>query len=72
MLLDGAVFAPRTPHEAVKRGLGLVPEERRTEGLVLTKSVAFNVSLANLRQIVVSPALPLILSSPMALATLPE
>jgi ABC-type sugar transport system ATPase subunit len=60
MLLDGAVFAPRTPHEAVKRGLGLVPEERRTEGLVLTKSVAFNVSLANLRQIVMSPALPLI------------
>ena len=45
-----------------KRGLGLVPEERRTEGLVLTKSVAFNVSLASLRRIAVSPALPLISS----------
>jgi ABC-type sugar transport system ATPase subunit len=60
MRLDGADFAPRTPHEAVKRGLGLVPEERRTEGLVLAKSVAFNLSLANLGRIVMSPAVPLI------------
>lgn len=60
MLLGGAPFAPKTPHAAVKSGLGLVPEERRAEGLVLSKSVAFNVSLANLKRIVVSPALPLI------------
>ena len=44
-----------TPHAAVKAGLGLVPEERRTEGLVLTKSVAFNLSLANLTRIVSEP-----------------
>ena len=37
-----------------------MPEERRTEGLILTKSVAFNLSLANLSRIVMSPALPLI------------
>jgi ribose transport system ATP-binding protein/rhamnose transport system ATP-binding protein len=60
MSLNGVPFAPKTPHAAVKAGLGLVPEERRAEGLVLTKSVAFNVSLANLKRIVVSPALPLI------------
>ncbi|MBL8895177.1 MAG: sugar ABC transporter ATP-binding protein [Rhizobiales bacterium] len=60
MLLGGAPFAPKTPHAAVKSGLGLVPEERRIEGLVLSKSVAFNVSLANLKRIVMSPALPLI------------
>jgi len=60
MALDGTAFAPKTPHAAVKAGLGLVPEERRAEGLVLTKSVAFNVGLANLRRIVMSPALPLI------------
>jgi ABC-type sugar transport system ATPase subunit len=62
MMLDGRPFAPRTPHEAVKHGLGLVPEERRTEGLVLTKSVAFNVTLASLQRIVMSPAVPLIRS----------
>jgi ABC-type sugar transport system ATPase subunit len=60
MMLDGRPFAPRTPLEAVKHGLGLVPEERRTEGLVLTKSVAFNVTLASLQRIVMSPAVPLI------------
>ncbi len=60
MVLDGAPYAPLNPNSAVKAGLGLVPEERRAEGLVLTKSVAFNVSLANLKRIVFSPALPLI------------
>ena len=62
MTLDGHPFAPNSPHAAVKAGLGLVPEERRTEGLILTKSLAFNVSLANLRRIVVAPAVPLISS----------
>ena len=37
-----------------KAGLGLVPEERRAEGLILSKSVAFNVGLANLQKLVVS------------------
>jgi ABC-type sugar transport system ATPase subunit len=62
MTLDGKPFAPRTPHAAVKAGLGLVPEERRAEGLILTKSLAFNVSLANLRRIIMSPMLPLVSS----------
>ena len=37
-----------------------MPEERRSEGLILAKSVAFNLSLANLDQIIASPLLPLI------------
>jgi ribose transport system ATP-binding protein/rhamnose transport system ATP-binding protein len=60
MLLDGRAFAPKTPSQAVKAGMGLVPEERRAEGLLLTKSVAFNLQLANLLNIVRGPALPLI------------
>ncbi len=60
MTLDGKPFAPSSPHVAVKAGLGLVPEERRAEALLLTKSVAFNLSLANLRSIIFSPAMPLI------------
>lgn len=63
MLLDGQPFAPASPHAAVKAGLGLVPEERRTEGLILSKSLAFNVSLANLGRIVMSRAVPLVSSS---------
>ena len=38
MTLDGKPFAPKTPAAAVRAGLGLVPEERRAEGLLLTKS----------------------------------
>ena len=49
MTLDGKPFAPRSPTDAVKAGLGFVPEERRAEGLILSKSVAFNMSLANLQ-----------------------
>ena len=60
MTLGGRAFAPRSPAAAVKAGLGLVPEERRAEGLLLTKSVAFNLQLSNLARIVHSPTLPLI------------
>ncbi|MCB1498341.1 MAG: sugar ABC transporter ATP-binding protein [Bauldia sp.] len=66
--LDGKPFAPRSPRAAVRAGFGLVPEERRTEGLVLPKSIAFNVGLANLDKLVVSPLLRLI--SPRARANL--
>lgn len=60
MTLEGKPFLPSSPHKAVKAGLGLVPEERRAEALLLTKSVAFNLSLANLKSIIFSPAFPLI------------
>jgi ABC-type sugar transport system ATPase subunit len=60
MTLDGKPFTPKTPAAAVRAGLGLVPEERRTEGLLLTKSVAFNISLANLNAIAASAMLPFI------------
>ena len=60
MTLNGNPFTPASPSEAVKRGLGLVPEERRSEALLLSKSIAFNLSLANLDKIVFSPSIPLI------------
>jgi ribose transport system ATP-binding protein len=60
MVLNGKPYAPRSPAEAVKAGLGFVPEERRAEGLVLAKSVAFNLQLSNLSRIVHSPLAPLI------------
>jgi ABC-type sugar transport system ATPase subunit len=60
MTLDGAPFAPRSPGEAMQAGIGLVPEERRSEGLILEKSVAFNIGLTNLKALQVSPLLPLL------------
>ncbi len=75
MRLDGAPFAPRNPNAAYRAGIGLVPEERRSEGLLLTKSVAFNLSLGNLQKLVFSPLLPMVSakkSRQMALATVAE
>ncbi len=60
MVLDGAPFAPRSPAEAVRAGLGLVPEERRADGLFLTKGVSFNLQISSLGRAVHGPALPLI------------
>jgi len=60
MVFNQMPFQPKTPAQAVKAGLGLVPEERRADGLLLTKSVAFNLQLSNLGNIIRSPALPLI------------
>ncbi len=55
MALAGVPFAPRNPAAAVRAGLGLVPEERRAQGLLLRKSVAFNLQLANLARITRGP-----------------
>ena len=63
MTLGGKPYAPRSPADAVKSGVGFVPEERRVEGLILSKSVAFNVGLANLQSIIFHQALPFISSS---------
>jgi ribose transport system ATP-binding protein/rhamnose transport system ATP-binding protein len=60
MILSGRPFRPRSPSAAVKAGLGLVPEERRAEGLVLSKSVLFNLGLANLDSLTLRKSLPLL------------
>ena len=59
VLLDGEPVRFRDPHDAVKQGIGLVPEERRSEGLVLGKSVDFNTNLASLPSLRFGKWLPL-------------
>jgi len=60
MLLHGRHYAPRNTHEAVHDGVGLVPEERRSEGLILRESIRFNVNLASWERTVRSRWLHLI------------
>lgn len=60
MTFRGKPYAPKSPQAAVAAGLGLVPEERRTEGLFLTKSVAFNLGLVNLDKLVLGRRVPLL------------
>ncbi|WP_210529991.1 sugar ABC transporter ATP-binding protein [Rubellimicrobium arenae] len=50
MEVEGQAYAPRSPADAVARGLGFVPSERRTEGLVMTLSLGANITLARIRE----------------------
>ncbi len=48
VLLDGAPVRIRNPQQALARGIGLVPEDRKRQGLVPEMSCAENLTLAAL------------------------
>ncbi|MFJ6327883.1 MULTISPECIES: sugar ABC transporter ATP-binding protein [unclassified Rhizobium] len=48
ILVQGAVQTLQTPKDALRRGIFLVPGDRKTQGLTLTKNVTFNATLAHL------------------------
>lgn len=50
MRLRENAYAPKSPFEAIRRGVALVPEERRSQALLLQESLAFNVSMASLEK----------------------
>jgi len=58
--LDDVRVSFSTVADAVGHGIGLVPEERRSQGLVLNRSVAFNINLADQRPLRYLPWLPLL------------
>ena len=51
VMVKGRVVAVRRPHDALALGIGLVPEDRKTQGLVLGLSVERNVALPNTRRL---------------------
>lgn len=51
LLLDGRRVQFKSPQHALRAGVGLVPEERRTQGLVMTDSVGENLTAAVLGQL---------------------
>jgi ABC-type sugar transport system ATPase subunit len=48
LMLDGRSIRLGSPRAAVRRGIVFVPEDRRRQGLVISQSVSFNISLASL------------------------
>ncbi|MBC8324528.1 MAG: sugar ABC transporter ATP-binding protein [Verrucomicrobia subdivision 3 bacterium] len=50
MRVAGEPFAPRNPHEAIRAGLALAPEDRKQHGLILQMAVRENASLASLER----------------------
>jgi ribose transport system ATP-binding protein len=50
IFVDGKECVIRSPGDAMRCGMGLVPEDRKQDGLVLQMSVEQNISLSSLRQ----------------------
>ncbi len=58
VLLDGVARSFKQPADAVAAGIGLVPEERRSEGLFLDRSIDFNINLAKLDSLTLGHLFP--------------
>src|SRR5579875_1744112 len=48
IIFDGKPFYPRSPQDAIRAGIGLIPEDRRRQGIVPDFSVRENLLLAHL------------------------
>ena len=51
IFIEGKEVSIKTPRDANRHGIGLIPESRREQGLVLILSNLFNISLASLRKL---------------------
>jgi L-arabinose transport system ATP-binding protein len=51
VILDGKPVAIRRPDDAIAKGIGFAPEDRKREGLILIRSVLENASLAILHRL---------------------
>ncbi|MDR0594590.1 MAG: sugar ABC transporter ATP-binding protein [Bifidobacteriaceae bacterium] len=49
--VDGQVLKSKTPEQAIERGVGLAPEERKAMALVMIRTVKDNIVLAMLKRI---------------------
>jgi ribose transport system ATP-binding protein len=50
IILDGEEISIKSPGEAIRAGIGLVPEDRKLNGLVLNMAVQANITLASMRE----------------------
>lgn len=56
--MEGKSLAVANEAEAIKAGIALVPEERRSQGLMLQHSVGFNINISSLASLRPVPNLP--------------
>jgi len=51
IVVQGRPVAPKSPREAARNGIALLPANRKTEGMFSFQSIAFNVSIAHLQKL---------------------
>lgn len=49
--LDGVPLRARSPRQAIRRGLVMLPEDRKSQGLLMLRSIADNVTLPHLADV---------------------
>lgn len=54
ILIEGRLIKVRSPREAIRSGIVLVPEDRKKDGLVLGLDVKTNISLSNIQKVLQS------------------
>jgi ribose transport system ATP-binding protein len=52
VVLDGKPLRLRSPRDAVKAGIGLLPEDRKQQGVILDKPIRVNATMARLTSVV--------------------
>jgi ABC-type sugar transport system ATPase subunit len=70
--LGGVRVRIRSAGEAIALGLGLVPEDRKLQGLILTMAIQANISLASLGRLSTFGFLPPVRERQMALGSIQE
>jgi ABC-type sugar transport system ATPase subunit len=58
IFMDGKEVRFRTPHQSVKAGLAMIPEERRQQGLLMSRSIRENIMAAHIDTVRRFPMLP--------------
>ncbi|MFP3154683.1 sugar ABC transporter ATP-binding protein [Lachnospiraceae bacterium ZAX-1] len=51
-IIDGKEVNIKIPSDAIKAGIGLIPEDRKNQGVLLGESIRHNISFANLKGII--------------------
>jgi ABC-type sugar transport system ATPase subunit len=51
IILDGRSLSPKSPRKALSRGIALIPEDRRTHGIIGLLNVRSNISLSSSKAI---------------------
>lgn len=49
--IEGQKVRIKNPEQAIKAGIGFITEDRKTEGLLLEKSISDNIEIANLKTV---------------------
>ncbi|MCD7956765.1 MAG: sugar ABC transporter ATP-binding protein [Lachnospiraceae bacterium] len=51
LYMEGRKISVKSPAEAIERGIALIPEDRKEQGIILHNTVLFNISLSGLKKV---------------------